>query len=413
VNKLALGQRGRRVGGACLFLLVLAIGSCQERLTSPADCPALCPGGEQAVLDTSLLALPGLDSSFTGYVARGAGRALLVSNGLPASEDRAVYTFASRSDSISVRDTLRAYAIDSVQLSFSLVARDTLVSGLKVFVFRLPPTLDSTATFADVTTRFLPETLIDSILVPDSVHSGVIQTTLRGTDLDRVAIPLGTGGVLAVGLGITANSPTGIRLGSTGGSNGATFVTFATVDVPDTTTTIKHQSFSRSTSFNTFVTQSPLVPDPNLLTVGGEPSSRALVRFGLPPVIKDTATLVRATIELTPVTPIQGLPTDVAVVVARAVLADLGAKSPVSTLASDTVADTLLVPQVDTVRIDVTRVVQAWQGSSPRPSAIFLSLDPEAASFSRAVFYSTRAADPTLHPRLRVTYVRPFPFENP
>jgi hypothetical protein len=402
-------RRGRRVGSAGLFLLAVAIGSCQERLTSPADCPALCPGGEQAVLDTALLALPGLDSSFSGYVAQGAGKALLVSNGLPASEDRTVYRFASRSDSVSVRDTVHAYAIDSAQLSFSLVARDTLVTGLRVFVYRLPPTVDSTATFTDVTAQFVPETLIDSIVVPDSVHTGLVQTMLRGPNLDRVAIPLGTGGVLAVGLAVAANSPTGIRVGSTAGSNGATFVTFVTVDVPDTGT-IKHQSLSRSTSFNTFVTQAPLVPDPTMLTVGGEPSSRALVRFALPPVLQDSATLVRATLELTPVTPILGLPNDLAAVVSRAVLADLGAKSPVS---SDSVPDTLSVPQADTVRVDVTRLVQGWQGTSERPNAIFLSLQPEAASFSRAVFYSTRSVDSTVHPRLRVTYMRTFPFENP
>ncbi len=362
------------------------------------------------MLDTTLLAQPALDSSFTGYVGRGGGKALLVSNGLPASEDRAVYVFASRSDSVSVRDTVRAYAIDSVQLSFSLVARDTLVTGLKVFVFRLPPTVDSTTTFTDVTAQMVPATLIDSILVPDSVHTGVIRTLLSGPALDRVAIPLGTGGVLAVGLAIAANSPTGIRVGSTAGSNGATFVTFATVDIPDTTSTIKHQSLSRSTSLNTFVTQTPLVPDPNLLTVGGEPSSRALIRFDLPPVLKDSATLVRGTLELTPVTPILGLPNDPAAIVARAVLADLGAKSPVS---GDSIPNTLAVPQVDTVRIEVTRLIQAWQDTNPRPPAIFLSLQPEAASFSRAVFYSTRTADSTVHPRLRVTYVRAFPFENP
>jgi len=405
------GWRGRgRVASAGFWLLALAIASCQERLTSPADCPALCPGGQQQVLDTALRALPGLDSSYTGYVARGAGRALLVSNGLPASEDRTVYRFASRPDSVSVRDTVRAYAIDSVLLSFSLVARDTLATGIRLYIYRLPPTIDSTASFTDVTAQFVPENLIDSTGVADSVHRGLVQTMLRGPALDRVAIPLGTGGVLAVGLAITANSPTGIRVGSTAGSNGATFVTFVTVDVPDTTTTIKHQSLSRSTSFNTFVTQSALVPDPNLLTVGGEPSSRALVRFALPPVLKDSATLVRATIELTPVAPIQGLPTDIAAVVSRAVLADLGAKSPVT---ADSVPDTLAVPQVDTVRIDVTRLVQLWQGSSPRPAALFLSLQPEAASFSRAVFYSTRAGDSTVHPRLRVTYMRTFPFENP
>jgi hypothetical protein len=398
------------VSSAGLVLLAIAIASCQEKLTSPAECPALCPGGEQPVLDTTLQALVGLDSSFTGYIGRGDGRALLVSNGLPASEDRAVYRFASRSDSISVRDTVRAYVIDSAQLSFSLVARDTLVTGLKVFIFRLAPTVDSTATFADITTQMVTETLIDSIVVPDSVHGGVIKTTLSGPALDRVAIPLGTGGVLAVGVGLSANSPTGIRVGSTAGSNGATFVTFVTVDVPDTTSTIKHQPLSRSTSFNTFVTQTPVVPDPNLLTVGGEPSSRALIRFTLPPVLKDSATLVRGTLELTPVIPIQGLSNDPAVIWTKAVLADLGAKSPVS---SDSLGDTLSVPQADTVRIDVTRLIQGWQGTSTRPPAVFLYLQPEAASFSRAVFYSTRTADPTVYPRLRITYMRAFPFENP
>jgi hypothetical protein len=398
------------VGGACLVLLAIAIASCQEKLTSPADCPALCPGGEQSVLDTTLQALVGLDSSFSGYIGRGSGRALLVSNGLPASEDRAVYLFASRPDSVSVRDTVHAYTIDSVQLSFSLVARDTLVTGLKVFVFRLAPTLDSTTTFDDVAAQMVPETLIDSIMVPDSVHSGVIKTVLSGPALDRVSIPVGTGGVLAVGLGLPADSPTGIRVGSTAGSNGATFVTFVTVDISDTTSTIRHQPLSRSPSFNTFVTQNPVVPDPNLLTVGGEPSSRALIRFTLPPVLKDSATLVRGTLELTPVTPIQGLPTDPGTIWTKAVLADLGAKSPVS---SDSLGDTLSVPQADTVRIDVTRLVQGWQGSSTRPSAVFLNLQPEAASFSRAVFFSTRSADPAVYPRLRITYMRAFPFENP
>ena len=51
----------------------------------------------------------------------------------------------------------------------------------------------------------------------------------------------------------------------------------------------------------------------------------------------------------------------------------------------------------------------------------FLSLLPEASTFTRAEFGSTRT-DPTLNPattepvgapRLRITYQRPFPFENP
>ena len=78
---------------------------CQERLTAPADCPALCPGGQARVFDTVLTPIPNSDTSYTGYVARASAKALLVSNGLPASEDRAVYRFFARPDSIEVRDT--------------------------------------------------------------------------------------------------------------------------------------------------------------------------------------------------------------------------------------------------------------------------------------------------------------------
>ena len=41
-----------------------------------------------------------------------------------------------------------AYAVDSVLVSLTLVARDTLVDGLKVYLYRLPSTVDSTVTFA-------------------------------------------------------------------------------------------------------------------------------------------------------------------------------------------------------------------------------------------------------------------------
>ena len=121
------------------MLLTAVIAACQEQLTAPADCPALCPGGTPEVFDTDH---PGGRRCVTaasrrvdpggGYVDRGRGAALLVSNGFAASEDRAVYRFAARSDSIAVRDTLRAYTVDSVALVPHLVARDTLVNGLKL-----------------------------------------------------------------------------------------------------------------------------------------------------------------------------------------------------------------------------------------------------------------------------------------
>jgi hypothetical protein len=127
---------------AAFVILAAAITGCQERLTAPGECPELCPGGESRVLDTVINALTGLDTSYVGYIARTSAGALLVSNGLPASEDRAVYRFNARADSIAVRDTLRAYTVDSALLALNLIARDTLVNGLKLYLYRIDPTVD-------------------------------------------------------------------------------------------------------------------------------------------------------------------------------------------------------------------------------------------------------------------------------
>jgi hypothetical protein len=389
------------------------LAGCQEKLTSPAECPGLCPGGPQTLFESVLAPVAGLDSSFHTYVAPGQGVALLASSGLAISEDRAAYRFVALQDSIAVRDTARAYVVDSVLITLNLVARDTLVDGLKILLYRLASTVDSTATFESVDPQTVDANLIDTIAVPDSVHTGSITTMLRGAEVSRVAIPKGTGGVLAMGVRINAAAPTGIRLGSLAGGNGATYVAYLTLDVPDTTTSIKHQFLSRATVFNTFVTQNRPAPDPTLLTVGGDSSSRSIVRFALPPQLRDSATIVRATLELIPAQPLLGLPGDLATMDARAVLADLGAKSPVTTDARFIVTDTLLQGSSDTVRLEVTRLVKLWQSSTDRPPAIFLILRPEAATFTRPAFGSTHAGSPVGPPRLLITYQLPFPFEIP
>ena len=157
------------------------------------------------------------------------------------------------------------------------------------------------------------------------------------------------------------------------------------------------------------------MPDDTLLTVGGEPSSRALVRFGLSDAFLDSTTIVRATLELTPVRPIIGLPNDPSAIRVMAVIGDLGAKSPVTADANFIREDTLPTVQSDTVKIEMTRIVQLWQSSRLRPQSIFLRMIPEGATFARAVFFSTRsaAAGVLVAPRLRITFQRAFPFENP
>jgi hypothetical protein len=399
--------------GPLWLLATLILGGCQEKLTAPADCPALCPGGEAQIFDEVLTPIIGSDSSFRGYVQPYNAAALLVSNGLRGNEERAIIRFPQRSDSVSVRDTMRSYVIDSVALSLSLVARDTNLTGLQLLVYRLPPTLDSTTTYAQVDPAFVPENLVTTIAVPDSVNTGTLRAVLQGPDLARVAIPPTDAGVLGLGVRIEAPVPTGVRLGATTSGLSAVFTTYATLNIPDTGTA-RVRAFTLPAAFNSSLAAVQQTDDSTLLTIGGEPSARALLRFDLPPRIRDSATVVRATLELTPVAAISGLSTDPARLRARAVLADLGAKSPVESrfgFGENTVA----AGTTGTVDVEVVRLMQQlWLGSSTRPTALVLSLAPEleAASFSQPVFYSTRAADPALRPRLRVSYLPSFPFEN-
>jgi hypothetical protein len=397
-----------RIGG---LLAVITIAGCQEKLTAPADCPALCPGGRPQVFDEIFTAASGADSSFVGYVQPHQAAGLLVSNGLQGFEERALVRFLVRNATVSVRDTLRTYTIDSVAFSFTITARDTNLAGLQLLLYRLTPSFDSSTTFAAVAPAFVPESLIATLAVPDTLNAGAVRTVLQGADLSRVEIPASDSGRLALGIRIAAPAATGVRLGALAAGSGPIFTTYATLDVPDTGTA-KLRTFPLGPAFNTSVSEVSQAIDTTLLAVGGAPSARALLRFNLPSRILDSATIVRATLELTPVAPITGLPADPARLLSRAVLADVGAKSPVSSVAGRVPEDTLETG-TNAVSIEAVRMVELWLGATGRPTALVLSLTPEAASFSRPVFYSTRAADPTVRPRLRISYLLSFPFETP
>ena len=396
-----------------LFVLLagLALAGCQEKLTTPADCPTLCPGGQPQIFDEVFTATIGGDSSYSGYVQPHQARSLLVSNGLQGYEERALIRFLTRADSVSVRDTLRGYTIDSVALSFTVAARDTNLTGLELLVYRVAPGFDSASTFAGVAPAFVPESLIAAVPVPDTLNNGgVVRTVFQGADLSRVQISPADSGRLAVGIRLSAPTFTGVRLGAVAAGAGGLFTTYATLDVPDTGTA-KLRTLALSTAFNTYVSEVPQLGDTTLLAVGGAPSSRSMLRFSLPPRILDSATIVRATLELTPTAPISGLPTDPALLEARSVLADVGGKSPVNTQPGRVPADTL-EPGATAVSIEAVRLVELWLGSA-RPSAVVLALTPEGASFTKPVFYSTRALDPAVRPRLRLSYLLSFPFETP
>lgn len=386
--------------GAAAGLVLVA--ACQEKLTSPADCPALCPGSELTVFDTVVTAEAGRDTTFTGYAERAANSAIRVSSGLAASEDRGVLRFVPRNTQVTVDSQPLPYTVDSVALVVPLAARDTAVDDLRLLFYALDDDLDATVTFAEIEAQLTPERLIDSAVIADSTRSGAARTVLSGDELSRLPLS-GTDSVLSVALVVRAGGATGVRLGGTG--QPFQFITYARVAVADTAK--QRQLLIRGPAFIDWRSSAPPAVDSTHLVVGGSPSSRALIRFALPPAVRDSATIVRATLVLTPTTPIQGLPNDPAVLVVRNLLADLGAKSPLDTRSAATPGAVSLEPgTADSVEVDVTTLVRIWQLEDEDPPAFFLYLLPDGNSFTNPSFYSSRAAAGQA-PRLRIEYAFP------
>lgn len=399
----------QRMVVAAGLLLAGLLGACSEKLITPGDCPALCPGGQIVVYDTILTPIPGSDSAFVGYVTAPTSDAMLVANNAPAADGRGYVRFIQRGDSVNRLDTARAYTIDSVKLRFGVLGRDSLQPGITLNVYKLPATMDSSVSFAELDAALTPANFVAAIALPDTLLTDTLSVMLQGTDLARVALTPADSGVLRLGLGIAAPAPTGVRVASLfTGASAPLFVTYITVDIADTA--LQKDNIARVPNITTYKTAVPTpAPTPGTLLVGGAPSSRVLLRFELPPKLRDSAEFVRATLQLVPVAPAVGVANIPSQVQARAVLADLGAKSPVSDvgLGVATVGGTI----TDTVKIDVINQARLWRSNVGRPPAIFVSLAPEASSFLVPVFGST--ADPAHAPSIRLEYVLPFGFVEP
>lgn len=402
---------------ALAFVLGAALAGCREDLTSPGSCPATCPGGTPVVRDTFLDATFDADLTVPGYFVPGmTAFGLRVSNGLNGETAYGIAEYIPRPDSISVRDTMRSYTIDSVVLTFGLLARDTLISGTVVELHRLPATIDSgSASYATVSPEMGGATLIDTVLIVDSVK-GIkeYRRVFAGADLAKVAIAPADSGTLVLGFSISGDSTTGVRLGGlASGTSGASvlvprFQTYVTVNVPDTVTSIKKQVLARSVEFTTYVSSVASSTDPDLLTPGGDQGTRALVRFPWPSYLKDSVKLVRATLELVPESPFTGLRDDSTYIEVRGMRVDFGAKSPLSGISASV---PLVLGSADTVRVEVVSELQFWQGDRPHPPVFLVILRPEGGNFMEPRFRSTRS--PSGHPRLRVTYQVPFDFGSP
>jgi len=324
----------------------------------------------------------------------------------------------------------------AVRVRLHLVRRDTAAHNLRLKFYRLPLGIDSTTTFAALVDSFnvtpVRSINVDSLLAKaggvdsatgDSVTVDTAYTPLRrlvfALQFDSLQIPwsLADSGKVALGIRVSADAPTTVAIAATESGAGAGITWESRLDSAGTIVIRKQ---SPPATFDSFVFDPPAAALDSNLAVGGVPSARSLLRVDLPRAIRDSTQIVRATLILVPAVAAQGVPGDSFFVAVNQVAADFGAKSPVSAAFRPDSA-TVFVGKKDSITVEVTNFLRAWQSDTTIPHALLLrqlieipksgSLLLEGATFSEIRFYSSRATG--VSPALHLTYIPRYQFGKP
>jgi hypothetical protein len=181
--------------------------------------------------------------------------------------------------------------------------------------------------------------------------------------------------------------------------------------IPSSTTPVGNPTFAAYLRDFFVVVQGAVPAPPGMLVVGGIPGSRTYLRFNIPTRYLDSSIVVRATLLLNQVgssaldgadtmriQPFLGVAAPFVTDPAQAALITSYRIAPMDPLGT-------LPNQTTPVEIEVAPVFRVWavQADSLLPRAIVLQplIEP---SPQQALFYSSEAADPTLRPRLRISY---------
>jgi hypothetical protein len=381
------------------FAAVAVLASCTERLTTPADCPDQCPGTSLIVRDTVIEAIFDRDSTFTGYIRATDIPALLVSNGLAAGDARAWATFPRRADSVFLDGLQHKLTVDSAAIAFNVIGRDSAVDGTELVLHRISPAVDTNTTFAELEAQLTPASILGAIAINDT---GTARLVFAGDDLPLIDVFEADSFRLGIGLSLQAPSPTGVRLASLNfSSRPPTMTVYGRIEIADTGR--QRQTLTATADSANYIIDVPAPPGQQLIFLGGKSGARAILRFTPPPALKDSAIILRATLELTPAGPLPGLRNDPASLEIRGVLADVGAKSPY--LAGLGRSVPIPVDSSGVQIVDIREIVGTWFVEGAPPSALVIGINPEGGSFARPAYFSSRS--PTGRPRIRITYALP------
>jgi len=403
---------------------VLLAAACVERLTAPGHCPDFCPSGQITVVDTLLTTSINRDSSYRGYVVSYQSPVMLAAF-LPDTTDtldgRPIFRFNGYGPRFPVSsvDTGQIIGADSARLQVYIVRRDTATHNLRLQFYRLPITIDTTTTFDSLAGQFtdtVKTVNIDTLLAqpgrkdPVTGDSVVVDTVnhrlLLSLKFDTAAARyVGTdSGAVAYGIRIAADTLASIAFGK--GAVGPVLQWYLRVD--SLGKSVARKPGVLGPTLANFVFAPSPAPLDATLAVGGVPSARSLLRVAFPRFIRDSSQIIRSTLFLVPAVAARGAPADSFVMEVRTVLADFGPKSPIDSRLDNPIV--IHPGATDTVKIEVTNMLQLWAADTTHPTVFLLRPQAEAQYFGEIRFFPSKAA---LRPTLQITYVKHFPFGVP
>jgi hypothetical protein len=407
----------------------IGLGACSSDEVANNQCPVLCPGGGQVVLDTTLEAVT-LDTVLPGFPVQGTEPVLLLATAPTGALDvRALVRYDSvlREFAPSFADTLRPVtAPDSARFELRV---DTLASrataSFTIEAYDVDTTIVDTATAALAQhfraekllarATFAPADIKDTMRVP-FVNVPRLVTRLRDNARVRVGFRVVSSGTVLLSVGATDGlRDAKLRFRPAADSGLPTFTL-----PPRSATPQNVPGVAAALADFTWVVTGSLPVPANEIAVGGAPGARTYLGLSVPEFITDSTNVVRATLELVqrpyrgtrlrdtlavyPLLVVTGTAADIArsaaiaIPAVSALRAQLGQKSFTDSLK-------LVVTDSGVRRFDITAAVREWRLSGPTGMrrAVVLRIAPENHETGQVRFFSREAAA-GVRPRLRLVY---------
>lgn len=415
-------------------IVVAAAIGCQENLAGGAACPTLCPD-TLTVHDTVFVGSQGIDTAVTvsNMPPLGSEQSILISNfnqGAERIRSVAVLRFDSLVRVYPDTDTTKPpeyfYATDSAHLAINVTqnadsTKDTLY-------------VQDTTTFSVYDVDLAQSDFDTSGLGAKFGGTPIgVRTVPRDSVKGKLLIPLDStwfsqhvtaGKRIRLGVQVTSRRDVRVRIGTLEAGGVSSLEYYGKYDTLSTFVQQVANTRPTGTPFLLSLADFQLVlsgtppADPSLLAVGGMPSSRAFIRFNLPPSLVDSlqTTIIRANLILHQKPNLFFISGDTIQLVTNVVRATSDVLSiPAATLLSvdpstlsitNMPAQTLFPSEASTDTIPLVSLFVIWKKESPvrTQRAIVLQSSGETIDPRQYFFYGLGAPD-SLRPRLEVTYI--------